>query len=372
MTRIVFYDGCTDTSYSEASIEIGANRIGGTEMAVARVASRLSEAHHVTVAQDGREFSEGSARLQWIPLAESGEELARADAIVVLRRPRDMISLRRLNKDVPLFMWYHDWNYPVRSFKPVKVMLRNWLRTEAHPVMHHLARVNAVGVSQTHARNIREHLAEARVTWPLAARVPVDYVYNPIPADLARSDADYDPTKLVFFSAAWKGLDMVIKAFQSVRQTMPDMRLYVASPSYADRGVAPTGAAAENITHLGSLSPADVIAEVRSALCVFYPANRVPETFGCVFAEAHAVGTPVLAHPGGAACELLGGDELVDARDLVAVVERVRSWREGARPIVCANEEMTLSSVARAWERLLLGAEQPSALDDRLLLAAAA
>jgi len=353
MKRVVFYDDLALAPYSAATLDVASNGIGGAEASVARVAIKLSEAHQVTVAQRRRHHSEGSDLLRWIPLAEARDELARAHAIVVVRKPRHMITARRFNKDAPVFLWYHDWNMPVRSVTPLKLRLQSQLRADAHVALHNLTGVTGVGVSRVHAQNIREHLSEARTVRSLAANVRVDFVYNPIPDELVSSDGSYDPTKLVFVSAPWKGLDMVLEAFQEVRRAMPDMRLYVACPAYAAGDAAPTGRVAENVTFLGNLSRAGVMEELRSALCIFYPANRVPETFGCVFAESHAVGTPVLAHPFGAARELLGHDELVDACNVTEVVKRVRSWREGARPVVSGNDKMRLSSVAGAWERLL-------------------
>jgi len=115
--------------------------------------------------------------------------------------------------------------------------------------------------------------------------------------------------------------------------------------------------ARENVVFLGSLSHDDVLREVRTALCVFYPADKVPETFGLVFAESNAVGTPVLAHPFGAAPELLTPEQLVDARDINAIIDRLGAWKRGERPIVGAKEEVRMSNVIRAWERILFSGQ---------------
>ena len=367
MKRIVFYDDAAIAPYSEASLGVGPNGIGGAEASVARVAVKLSEAHRIIVAQHGRQEAEGCERLQWIPLKGARDELERADAIVVLRRPRHMITVRRFNQHAPTVMWYHDWNDAVRSVKPLKLRVQAQLRADAHVALHTLSRVTALGVSRVHSENIRTHLSEARATGALASRVRVDFVYNPIPDELTKADVAYDTTKLVFVSAAWKGLDMVLSAFQAVRRAMPDMKLFVASPGYAEGLVPRPGHARDGVTYLGSLSHASVIEELRTALCVFYPANVVPETFGCVFAESHAVGTPVLAHPFGAACELLTDDELLDARNIERVVACVRAWRDGGRPVVSGNPGMRLSSVAGAWEQLLFA--EPKAVRESQTLA---
>src|ERR1700761_1959945 len=99
MKRIVFYDDSATSPYSDATLELPDNGIGGTEASVARVAAKLSEAHCVTVAQRGRQSAEISGRLQWLPLADATSELSRADAIVVLRNRKHIMSVRRLNRD---------------------------------------------------------------------------------------------------------------------------------------------------------------------------------------------------------------------------------------------------------------------------------
>lgn len=364
MKSIVFYDAATLAPYSEGSLDVAANGIGGAEATLARVAIKLSQEHRVTVAQARRTVAEGSTRLRWIPLAGSHDELSRADAIVISRNPRHMLTARRSNRDAQVVLWYHDWYRPMRSFSSPRLRVQSQLESEALIVLHRLARVNAVGVSRAHATNLREHFTEARVLRQMAPSIRVDYVYNPIPDALQKTPVSYEPTKLVFLSAAWKGLDMVLSAFQAVRESMPDMRLYVASPGYADGDNVPAGPMSENVTYLGRLSHAEVMDHLRTALCVFYPANRVPETFGCVFAESHAVGTPVLAHPFGAASELLGSEELIDAEDLAGVVERVVAWRNGARPAVSSNGQVRLSTVAETWERLLF-AQGPQGLPEK-------
>jgi glycosyltransferase involved in cell wall biosynthesis len=124
---------------------------------------------------------------------------------------------------------------------------------------------------------------------------------------------------------------------------------------------------------------------MRSALCVFYPNFVLPETFGLVFAEANAVGTPVLTHDCGAAAEVLAAHEQLlpvspvsrryermtrllprALRPMLAAraerrglfepyVERVRAWRSH-RPRVSADARFRLAAVAARWRALLNGA----------------
>jgi glycosyltransferase involved in cell wall biosynthesis len=80
--------------------------------------------------------------------------------------------------------------------------------------------------------------------------------------------------------------------------------------------------------------------------------TRVPETFGLVFGESHAVGTPVLAHHFGAAPEMLSPAEVLDARNLDAVTNRLADWCRNGRPTVAARPEYLIAEVARRWTEL--------------------
>jgi glycosyltransferase involved in cell wall biosynthesis len=124
-------------------------------------------------------------------------------------------------------------------------------------------------------------------------------------------------------------------------------------------------------------------AEVRTALCTFFPNFDIPETFGLVLAESKALGTPVLTHDCGAALEVLGDPaqalpvtaakrlyelllggcptgwrrgpaRIADALGLFDVyVERIRAWRAGARPVTGPDPRFRLSAVARRWREVL-------------------
>ena len=109
--------------------------------------------------------------------------------------------------------------------------------------------------------------------------------------------------KLVFFSSPNKGLRFTLDAFGALRRRMPDLRLCVGNPGYKDcRGAR----ASPGSNGSGSLPHARVLARGTHARCAPSVANFViPETFGLVFAESRAVGTPVLTSDCGAASEVL-------------------------------------------------------------------
>ncbi len=213
----------------------------------------------------------------------------------------------------------------------------------------------------------------------VAPQVRALTIYNPVDDALVPDGTPVDPDKLVFFSSPNKGLGFSMDAFGALRRAMPRLRLVVANPGYkADRAAHRPG-----VELLGALPQARLHAQVRGALCTFFPNFAIPETFGLVFAESHALGTPVLTVDCGAALEVLGDPREVlplkpgyrvyesalrrlplhlrsgPARLAAAAglfdefVERVAQWRSGARPQVRPDPRFRLATVAAQWRELV-------------------
>jgi glycosyltransferase involved in cell wall biosynthesis len=204
-------------------------------------------------------------------------------------------------------------------------------------------------------------------------------IYNPVPDALVPDGSMVDRDKLVFFSSPNKGLKFTLDAFRTLHRKIPQMRLVVGNPGYK-KGKFPR---IEGVDFIGPQAPAVIHAQVRTALCTFFPNFVIPETFGLVFAESHAVGTPVLTHDCGAAREvirdpaqllpvtrwhrayesMLSGlpSELRRAPARLAgqlglfdaYVERIAAWRDGARPHCGPDPRFNLSTVAGHWRALL-------------------
>jgi len=253
----------------------------------------------------------------------------------------------------------------------------------AAPVLAELG-VTVVCVSEFQRQQVRAVLSRV----PAARRVAAVTIYNPVDDELTPDSSPVDPSKLVFFSSPNKGLAFALDAFRAVRHDMPDLRLRVGSPGYKSlrrARIERVDGGVEGVDWLGALPHARIIAEVRSALCVFYPNFVLPETFGLVLAEARAVGTPVLTHACGAAGEVLADapvtlpvtSPLRAYQRAVAVLPRglhrlvascagelglfdvyvnqVRAWRERGRPRIGPDPRFRLSVVAQRWRTLLSG-----------------
>lgn len=349
--RIVIYDIVSKAPYSAVSLGDAGVGIGGAENTVIHIATGLAKVHDVTVLQSARMSGDRveDGGVVWGSTADAADPVAKADVVILQRKSQPLVRLAKWNRRARYIVWMHDWQ-PVEDRSPRGGRWKRGLKAEARAIVARVLGVQWIGVSHAHVGNIRAFLAADRLTSSAREAARVGFIYNPVVIGTPPADTEYDRNTLVFFSAPWKGLDMVLAAFRMVRAAMPEVELRVATPAYdLDKNTL----GQDGVVMLGPLGQDRVFAEVKRALCVFYPANRVPETFGLVFAESHALGTPVLAHDFGAATELLGEEERMDATDIPAVVERIRSWRDGARPVVGAHEDCALDRVVDRWLTLI-------------------
>lgn len=346
--RILFYDGLTPFAYDAGLM--ARQGIGGTESTVVRVAEGLTATHEVVVAQRARDARAAPhAGLRYVPLDDPDPFDGQApDWVVVLRKQRHVPLLRARYPSAAMLLWIH-----------------NWQRAEAAIQRIGLARSGCavVAVSDAHRR-----ATDRLINGPLARalgllvgggeRTPVHRIYNPVDERLAPNGTPVDTDKVVFFSTANKGLNQVLATFAAIRQHLPSLQLHVAGESLESLERNPHYDSSltrqPGVRLLGRLPQHEVFRHVREALCVFYPQDVHPETFGLVFAESNALGTPVLAHDFGSAREILGGGEqLVDARDREALLTTLRRWRDGGRPQVSLRRELRLEPILACWRSLL-------------------
>jgi glycosyltransferase involved in cell wall biosynthesis len=352
MSAVLFYDPACLAPYDTRTLQ--AQALGGTEATLTRVADAL-----------GARVMQHNRCEDWQRYLRP-QHLAGIESVVVNRDARALALMRAHYPQARLYLWLHDRVRPGSRRAQALVAQASLLRE---------ARVTAICVSDWQRGGVEATLARAQ----LAQAVRCLRIYNPVDDALQPDGTPVDPDKLVFFSSPNKGLDFTLDAFAALRRQLPQLRLVVGNPGYkATRALSTAG-----VAFIGAQPQARMHAEVRGALCTFFPNFVIPETFGLVFAESHALGTPVLTHDCGAALEVLGdrGEvlplpasarlyealagrlaprwraapaRLAAATGLFAAyAARLRSWRDGARPRVGPDARFRLSAVTAQWQALL-------------------
>jgi glycosyltransferase involved in cell wall biosynthesis len=351
MGAILFFDPVCQQPYDTRTLRDSA--MGGTEATLTRVADALD----AYVMQHNRNESWG----RYLPV----RALEGVEHVVVNRDARALPLIRQLFPHARVYLWLHDRLAPGSS--------RARRLAGSAPLLRELA-VTAVCVSEWQRGGVEAALRGMG----LAGAVRAVAIYNPVDDTLVPDGTPLDERKLVFFSSPNKGLGFTLDAFGALRRSMPDLRLLVGNPGYKVwRAARPPG-----VEFLGALPQAQVHAHVRGALCTFFPNFLIPETFGLVFAESHALGTPALTIDCGAALEVLGDPrEVLPLRDSYRLyeavaaplpvalraaaarlaaraglfepfLERVRAWRAGERPRPQPDARFRLSAIVPRWRAL--------------------
>jgi glycosyltransferase involved in cell wall biosynthesis len=147
----------------------------------------------------------------------------------------------------------------------------------------------------------------------------------------------------------YKRVDLVAEAFRA----MPDRKLIIAGDGAEMPKVRAAARDAPNITILGRVPQAELVALLQSARAFLYPAE---EDFGIGMVEAQACGTPLIAFRRGGAADILRDGEtgvLFPEQTAASIAEAVHRFETlSITPEACrANAERFSNAVFR--ERLL-------------------
>lgn len=319
---IAIIDPCCQRGYGPSALQDGA--LGGTEATVLRVAAGLSAQMRFVHYQNRRTAAQMTVAGRFHPLEQLPDQPP-APVVIVLNSWKLACKLRKAYPDTPIALWLHI--YPGRHNRGMGRALSD-------------ADIPIICVSNSQARWLRGFLTPGPVP-------QLHVAYNPIGDELMPDSTHRDPNRLLFASSPHKGLRQVFEQFTDVRRFLPGLSLTVADPGYL---AWETGPVPDNVHLLGAIPHHQLISQMRSSLCLFYPQSSFAETFGLVMAEANAVGTPVLVQRGLGANDEVVGDpaQLLDGFDAETVARRLHRWQTQSPRIELDNQFRT-SAVCRSW-----------------------
>lgn len=342
--NILFIDGLTEYPYTSQSLH-ECVPIGGTEIAILRVAELLSLEQDVIIAQTARTEEACIDKIRYISYdGAKHDKTLHPEIIIVIRPRRATVQFAKRYPKARLFFWVHDI--------PGKYMRKYRYRF----VKHHCA---VIAISHFQKEKILANWQGNRLQRWLAklfqkTQPAITVIYNPIAPAHIENNGAFHNNKLLFTSAPERGLAEVVALFKQVIITIPDLKLYVACPGYTSLAPFQKIVTHPNIVILGNLPHRQLQRHIAESLCVFYPQTQYPESFGYVFAEANALGTPVLAHDFGAAKEVLSHpNQLVNGKDASAVINKLMQWQQGERPVVTSVPHIKKDAVLSQWQALV-------------------
>lgn len=218
-------------------------------------------------------------------------------------------------------LWMHDYCQPHEI-------------TDAHRDATRNGQV--VCVSAFHQANVAPLLPEAHVK----------FIYNPVEAD---ASVHRQAKRLIFASNPAKGLFKTLQVFQALQRMETGWKLFLACPGYASL----PSVGIKNVYPLGTLSHDQAIREIAKAQFMLQANDVFPETFGLVYAEANAVGTPCLTYDLGAATEILGPEQAMPLGTTQAeMAQKLLEWSKTS-PKVEADPRFAIETIASQWDSLL-------------------
>jgi len=312
--KILFYDCASTFSYGSKTFQT--NAIGGTEATVIRIAEALSNYHNITVAQKYRTEVDSTTKVSYVPL----DYLNDPDVVICVRKIDDFVKKFKVKVHVLC-----------QNFDEDLIEIGELLKENKGTLI-----------------SVSNHLLE--INKKLLPDINHVCIYNVIDDDLYEDNTPRDKNKLVFFSSPHKGFFDTLYAFGLMRTLVPQLTLYYSNPGY----IMWPHQTPPNAIDLGCLPYNQIIKHVREAFCVFYINKIFPETFGLIYAEANAVGTPVLTHYHGAAREILHpNNPIIDCNHLPNVRDTFMDWYLNGTPIVAGVDKFRTSKVVQNWLALL-------------------
>lgn len=325
--KILFVDLHCPTPYDMQTLDD--KPLGGTEATVIRIADSLrAQGEDVFVTQHNREHN-----FEWYVTPDILLQTEwRPDHVVVLRSNQALPFIKQQFPYAQTYSWLHDWIDA--QYVKEYAMLQEF-------------GTQIVCVSDTHKGIVASLIRDCYKLPPYASIV--NRIYNPVMVNHeAYKDVEKNPNKLVFFSSPHKGLSTVIKHFRALRQSWPELELHIANPGYYQSAeiVEP------GIINHGTLTHSEVMKHVAESFAVLYLQRWWAETFGLVFAEANAVGTPVIAYNHGSAREVLGPKQVFDHDDITTSYNIIENWKRDGAPKVEFNPEFHIDTVTQQWLKL--------------------
>ena len=184
-------------------------------------------------------------------------DLGGIEHVILNRDSRALPLVRGLLPEARFYLWVHD------QLNPGSKRGRRWPRPPGSC---------ASWASRWSAYPIHSAAGSRRPCGGCGVqdRVRALTIYNPVDDALSPDGSPFDDRKLVFFSSPNKGLAYTLDAFRALRRRMPDLKLRVGNPGYKVR----KPARIDGVEYLGPQPQERIHAEVRTALCTFFPEFR--------------------------------------------------------------------------------------------------
>lgn len=257
--------------------------------------------------------------------------------VIVQRHFSILIDLHKANPSNKYILWSHDYLH-----SKFNNLSGNYNPSE---INNYFSKYNIqiVSVSHFHKINILSRLPNVNVTPIYNALFPEYFIKD--------SNINYDKNTIIFASNWATGLDKVLNIGKHYYDRNKEFKLILIKPGYCE--LDPNLSEYPFIEKYGCIKNKNEYCKLlQSCLCVF--STSIPETFGCVFAEALHLGVPVIGDNSVKAGfhEIIPKEFICNFNDPTEVIDKIENLRTN-RPNVTLDNKFYDESVINEWVKLL-------------------
>lgn len=271
---------------------------------------------------------------------------------VLYRKYNDLINNKNINTDTPLIFWRFFDQIPhlINFYNPNRIILWSQdykglgLSGQIAELINN-NNIQIVGVSKFHKNSLVDKLVNpSNVTVIYNAVYTGHYKYY--------TDLSIKKNTITFGTAPQKGLSTIIRLFDSLYTKHPHFQLNILEPSYS-RSTSKDWLNKPYVKICNNIKDKKELCQIlQSSLCVI--STEFPETFGCVFAEAYFLKTPVIATDKiNGMHEFINTEHICDLNNYEAFEKLLLSFYYN-RPYVSLDVGLLDTNIVNVWKNLIL------------------
>jgi hypothetical protein len=314
---------------------ISINNEGGgeSELLFFNVAFSLSKTFNIKIFKTGGEFGIIDD-IEYLQISEFKE---RNTDVIVQRHFNLLIELHKKNPYNNYILWSHD--YLENGFSHLrgdysKDFINEYFKNN---------NIKIVAVSNFHKNNLLTEFPD----------VNIQVIYNALFKSIYPKFEEKNIKSQITFASNWaKGLDKILNITKEYYKINKNFKLILLKPSYCEWS--PNFNNYPYIEIIGNIKNKNEYSKILSeSICVL--TTSYPETFGCVFAEALHLGTPVLADSSISAGfhEFISNEFKVNFNNIREIINKIEQIRLN-RPNVNLPLEFYENSVINEWKNIFV------------------
>jgi glycosyltransferase involved in cell wall biosynthesis len=347
MKKITFIDFTSNLRYDE----IQDRAIGGSEFQLYNLIYNISKWNNL-ICYNKIEKEYQSENIIYKNLKELENNNFNTDDIIIIQRLFPEINLLKKFSNCKIIIFIHDYDFNAvlfqfqKSYDDKKEML-HYVNTNEN--------LNFVFNSEFTQNYFNSHFLSNNM---FINKTRQHVIYNILYEEyFIRANKKVNKKNLVYASGWNKGILQIIHIFDFILKQDPSFKLILMSPGYEydkfkDYTLYLKEKYKNNIIILGPVNKIQYCKIIENAGCVLAPA--FPETFGCVFAEAYFLGTPVICDvKSGAVKEIIGYENVVNYSNLNETYDKIIS-KINIDEKIELNEKFKFDYNFNLWKTVLL------------------